>query len=151
MIKATAIKCRHCGEFLDEEEGAPAARPAAAAPPGGTAKWIIPLGAAGLARFLGIFALIPLPVILWVFLEGAGAREATKSAVMGLGGAVNGVFGLGALIAGVLGVFLARKAPTVGKYLSAFFGILAGLFGLIAYPLLVIYWTDFVKWFGQRV
>jgi hypothetical protein len=99
-IKAVAIKCRFCGEFLDEDEGLPHR--------GGDAsgeeavKWLIPIGRSGWAvasGYLGLLACFPYVGLL---------------------------FGILAVVTGILAFRHARKNPKMGGKGRAIFGIVAG-------------------------
>jgi hypothetical protein len=142
LIKVNAVKCRFCGEFLDEEPEAEA-RPKKKKKQSDERKWLIPVGRsvwALLAGYFGILALIPIPIIAWGMAEAADARSGTKEMILYACAVVNILLGLIALGTGVVGLVTLLKSEKSGIGRSAF-GIAAGLAGAIGYILVVhLYW-----------
>jgi hypothetical protein len=140
QIKATAVKCRFCGEFLDEgrEEEAPPQKKK-----NQERKWLLPVGRnvwALLAGYFGILALVPYPIIAWGLAVAADARTNTIETILYLCAVVNILLGVIALGTGIVGVItlLNSKKWGIGR---AAFGIAAGLAGAVAYILIVhFYW-----------
>jgi hypothetical protein len=107
-IKATAVRCRHCGESLpedDEEESEPRPRRRRG---GGDAsaeeglKWLVPVGRSGwaiAAGYLGLLSCFPL---------------------------VGALFGILAVVAGILALRASRRDPRLGGQGRAIFGIILG-------------------------
>jgi uncharacterized protein DUF4190 len=105
-IKAVAIKCRYCGEFLDDAEDEPALSP-------GTddtekaVKWLIPIGRSGWAvasGYLGLLSCFPFVGLL---------------------------FGIAAVVTGILAIRRAKKNPKMGGRGRAVFGIVMGIIGIL--------------------
>lgn len=139
MIKATAVKCRFCGEFVDEESTAPAPRgqPASAdAGPNRAVKMIVPVGRSGwsiASGWLGLVALVPFPLFVFVLLIEQGQRLLTQQ-FMWLAAGINVMFGLLAIITAI-GAFMSKKSGKV----RAGFGTAAGVLAIVGYPLFVLY------------
>jgi hypothetical protein len=106
-IKAVAVKCRFCGEFLDDDEIEPARGHGDNGAEQGV-RWLIPIGRSGWAvasGYLGLLSCFPF---------------------LGL------AFGILAVITGILALRHGKRNPKMGGKGRAIFGIIAGsLAGLI--------------------
>lgn len=165
-IKANAVKCRFCGEFLHEERPAvlrPAAAPMAGQPLAtaapapapvaptdddeGMMGWFFPIGTnlwAMLSTYMGILALLPFWFIAWVIIEGIKFKDVGNQIYWArlliklcCGG--NFLFGLLAMIMGIVALYQLLQAERPGLGRPAF-GIGAGLIGGLVYPALALLW-----------
>jgi hypothetical protein len=104
-IKSVAVKCRFCGEFLDDDESKPA-RGRGDESAEKAVKWLIPIGRSGWAvasGYLGLLSCFPF---------------------IGL------VFGILAVITGILAFRHSKRNPRMGGRGRAVFGILFGILGI---------------------
>src|SRR5947209_1955737 len=115
QIRATAVRCRHCGEYLDEEDDEPRRRRR-----GGDAsaeegvKWLVPIGRSGWAIAAGYFGLLScFPMI-------------------GL------LFGIMAIVTGLLALQHLGKNPKLGGKGRAIFGIVMGGICAVGNAILVV-------------
>lgn len=128
-IKINAIKCRFCGEFLDER-AAPVGTAVAGDEPSTAVKFIVPVGRSGWAiasSWLALIALIPFPLFAFIALIDLG-RDKLTTQLMYLAAGVNAMFGLLAIITAV-GAFVSNK-PGIGR---AIFGAVVGALAAIGY------------------
>lgn len=133
-IKINAIKCRFCGEFLDEELGGGDE---------GVGSWLFPSGEnalAMLAGYLGILALIPIPLIGWAYSLASHGNDAdrTRSLLTWCSGA-SGLLGVVAIILGIIALLQVLQSEKGGLGRAAF-GIGAGLVGGLLYPAITLLW-----------
>jgi hypothetical protein len=166
-IKANAVKCRFCGEFLQEAAPAPVLRPVSAPMTGqpvampapapvrrevaepdddeGMMSWFFPIGTnlwAMLSTYMGILALLPFWFIAWVVMadmkeDGTKAQKIETMIKICCGG--NFLFGLLAMIMGIVALYQLLQAERPGLGRPAF-GIGAGLVGALVYPALALLW-----------
>lgn len=136
-IRSTAIKCRFCGEFLEESDARDEEEE------GGLMGWLFPIGnnfLAMLAGYVGILALIPVPLLGWTYSLAAFPRDADSTRLtITICSVVSGVLGVTAIILGIIGLLqvLQRDQPGLGR---AAFGIGAGLVGGLLYPAIFLLW-----------
>jgi len=141
-IKVNAVKCRFCGEFLDEEPEEQ--KPQKKQREGGAAKWLVPVGRniwALMAGYFGIFALLPYGIVFWGFAKmDDNVRTSTEEAVLYLGCGVNAMLGLIALAFGLIALITLLKSEKSGLG-RAIFAMSAGLLGaLLNFVLIYFYW-----------
>ncbi len=137
MIKLNAIKCRFCGEFLDEQGDS------GGDDEGGLMAWMFPMGnnfLAMLAGYIGILALIPLPALGWAYGLATHANDAarTKQILTYCSGA-SGLLGVAAIILGIIALLQVLQSEKGGLGRAAF-GIGAGLVGGLLYPAITLLW-----------
>jgi hypothetical protein len=136
-IRANAIKCRFCGEFLEDE------LPDEGQDDGGLMAWLFPMGnnfLAMLAGYFGILALIPAPLLGWAYSVAMYPNDAVSARLtLTVCSGVSGLLGVTAIILGIIGLLqvLQRDQPGLGR---AAFGIGAGLIGGLLYPALFLLW-----------
>lgn len=138
LIKNNAIKCRFCGEFLDEQRAPPALPMAQVDEPSTGVKMIVPVGRSGwsiASGWLGVISVVPFPIFVFTLMSEAGQTMLTRSMYLAAG--INTMFGFLAIVTAI-GAFVSKKP---GKF-RAVFGVTAGLIGIIGYWTLVLCWDQ---------
>lgn len=141
QIKTNAVKCRFCGEFLEDEEDDELEDEEEEEEESGAMKWVAPVNRSGfaiLAGYLGILALVPIPFILYGFFASEAEVKRTAK-VLEVGTYINVALGGIAVLVGLLAilmVFLSGK----GGLGRSIFAIVAGLLGAIGYYVAVNNW-----------
>ena len=140
MIKVTAVKCRFCGEFLQDVKVAPTVEPVTgdteekstrvvrAVVPIGRSLWAIASG------YLGLAALVPF--FLFAFIIFSEARLDLRKTVLMLSSLINSLLGLMAIVTGIAALLSIRANPGTKGVPRAVFGMIVGLVAGIAYPIL---------------
>ena len=135
QININAVKCRFCGEYLEEDEDDDDEED-----DGGSMKWVAPVNRSGfaiLAGYLGILALVPLPFILYGFFGGDDKQRSTS--VVEAGAYINMAIGGMAVLLGLIGIVMVFTSGKGGLGRSIF-AILAGIAGAIGYWMLINSW-----------
>lgn len=153
LIKISAIKCRFCGEFLQNRRPAPARQPAAAQQPPADydeeaetselLAWLFPVGNnfwAMLSFYFGILALIPFPILGFLLATVVSPNDAdTGRMFVFIGCGVCLVAGIAAIILGIVGLLQVLQSDQPGL-MRAVFGVGSGLIGSVLYPVLFLVW-----------
>jgi hypothetical protein len=137
QIKTNAVKCRFCGEFIDDDEEEEEDEEEES----GAMKWVAPVnrnGFAILAGYLGILALVPVPFILYGFFAAEGQMKRTER-VLYIGAYINIALGLIAILGGALAILMVYLSGKRGLG-RAIFAIAAGIVGALGYWVLVDHW-----------
>lgn len=157
-IKATAVKCRFCGEFLnkplpqavpedaEEEDLHPQPVPTQATEQ--VLTWILPVRRsffAILAGYMGFLALLPYAFLLFAIFPQEARRDILRT-VMYLGLGLNFVFAFLGIVLGIGGIIMILQGAKKGLP-RCIFGIVGGLLGAIVYPILVVQFIgEYVGW-----
>jgi hypothetical protein len=152
-IKLNAVKCRFCGEFLEDEEEVevePRKKDKDKAK-----RWLVPVGRniwSVMAGYFGIFSFAPIAIMLWGFamLASDGSATAkTQVSMLYLGCGLTGAIGLVAIVMGLVGVITLLNSGKSGMS-RAIFGIAAGVIGPLANLVLVRSWDGILLWIAKR-